>query len=160
MGVYLTTNSPISGTYAPTAFSTNILFPAPAPGGPYGTNFSNLIGANPAGTWSLYVFDDKVVDAGSINNGWVLGISSLNLAAPSVDLIAGMTASANPTVAGSNLTYTITVTNSGPAPATGVFLTNYLPGRGDGCFEQLVARKRLVRWGQQHHGMQSWRAGD
>jgi uncharacterized repeat protein (TIGR01451 family) len=46
---------------------------------------------------------------------------------PTVDLIVGMTASTNIAVVGSNLTYTITVTNCGPAPATGVFLTNFLP---------------------------------
>ena len=115
---YLTTNSPTSGTYAPTAFATAIPFPAPAPSGPYATNFSNLIGISPNGMWSLYVYDDKVVDVGSINNGWSLGISPLNVITPTVDLIVGMNGSANPTVAGSNLTYTITVTNCGPAPAS------------------------------------------
>jgi uncharacterized repeat protein (TIGR01451 family) len=117
----------VTGTYAPTAFSTNIPFPAPAPSGPYLTNFNNLIGISPNGTWSLYVYDNEVVDYGSINNGWILTLSSLNVLAPTVDLIVGMTASANPSVAGSNLTYTITVTNCGPAPATGVYLTNILP---------------------------------
>ena len=124
---YLTTNSPVTGTYPPTAFSTGIPFPGPAPAGPYKTNFSNMVGGSPNGTWALYVFDDKVVDVGSINNGWSLAISALNVVAPSVDVIVGMTGSANPTIVGSNLTYTITVTNSGPAPASGVVLTNFLP---------------------------------
>ena len=124
---YLTTNSPVTGTYPPTAFSTGIPFPGPAPTGPYNTNFSNLIGGSPNGSWSLYVFDDKVVDVGSINNGWSIAVSALNVLVPSVDVIVGMTGSANPSIVGSNLTYTITVTNSGPAPASGVVLTNFLP---------------------------------
>ncbi len=124
---FLTTNTPVTGTYAPTAYTTAIPFPGPAPSGPYNTNFTNLVGGSANGSWSLYVFDDKIVDVGSINNGWSLAISSLNVVAPTVNLTAGMIATANPSVVGSNLTYNITLTNSGPAPASGVAITDILP---------------------------------
>ena len=44
------------------------------------------------------------------------------------DLALGMRASAASVVATSNLTYTVTVTNFGPAGATGVVVTDTLPG--------------------------------
>jgi len=47
---------------------------------------------------------------------------------PSADLAVTKTAAPNPVQAGSNLTYTVTVTNNGPTdPATGVTLTDTLP---------------------------------
>ncbi len=46
---------------------------------------------------------------------------------PSVDLVVTKTDSADPVIAGNQLTYTITVTNSGPSQATNVSLTDTLP---------------------------------
>jgi subtilisin-like proprotein convertase family protein len=58
-----------SGTYKPTSYkgeAINTVFPAPAPGGPYSLNLGDVLGDSPNGTWSLYVRDDQVGDAGSI----------------------------------------------------------------------------------------------
>jgi len=62
-----------SGTYKPTNYDTNSdTFPSPAPASPYVATLSTFNGANPTGTWSLYVRDDSQQDAGSINGGWSL----------------------------------------------------------------------------------------
>ncbi|HEY2951323.1 MAG TPA: immunoglobulin domain-containing protein, partial [Verrucomicrobiae bacterium] len=47
---------------------------------------------------------------------------------PVADLMVSKIQSANPIAVSSNLVYTITVTNAGPSPATGVVLTDALPG--------------------------------
>ncbi|MGZ5544115.1 MAG: hypothetical protein ACXWIU_05535, partial [Limisphaerales bacterium] len=61
----------ISGTYKPTSYLTNPQFPAPAPG-PSGDGLRSLAGRDPTGTWSLYVFDDDIIDDGFIKGGWDL----------------------------------------------------------------------------------------
>ena len=134
----LTGSAPVTGTYKPTQFSTSIPFPATTNGqgflpGPFGTSLTNLIGSNPNGLWSLYVYDDTTLGSGGIYNGWSLAISTLNTVTPTVDLAVGLTASANPSVVNSNLTYTITLTNAGPSTATGVLLTNVLPAGVSGA---------------------------
>jgi len=82
-------------------------WPAPAPAGPYqhpvdgdmgasGTaTFDSVFdGADPNGTWSLYVVDDSISGtAGTIAGGWSLEITAVNLAATSTTL----TSSVNPT---------------------------------------------------------------
>ncbi|MCU7245600.1 MAG: S8 family serine peptidase, partial [Microcystis aeruginosa WS75] len=65
-----------SGSYKATDFVTGDFFNAPAPGGPYGTDFSVFNGINPNGTWSLYVMDDAGADAGTIAGGWSLLIGT------------------------------------------------------------------------------------
>ncbi|WP_159293788.1 S8 family serine peptidase [Microcystis aeruginosa] len=65
-----------SGSYKATDFETGDIFNAPAPGGPYGTDFSVFNGINPNGTWSLYVVDDVGGDAGTIAGGWSLNIGT------------------------------------------------------------------------------------
>ena len=128
----LTSSALTSGTYQPSPLQTGITFhpstnnvsPPPAP---YGTNLSDFINTNPNGTWSLYVDDSKPLDAGSINNGWSLAISTLSVVTPNVDLTVGLSASPASVVVNSNLTYTIAVTNAGPSAATGILLTNVLP---------------------------------
>lgn len=59
------------GTYSPTN-STNAgteAYGPPAPAGPYGADFSAMLGTNANGTWSLYVVDDQGSDVGSMA-GW------------------------------------------------------------------------------------------
>src|SRR5437868_5688393 len=46
---------------------------------------------------------------------------------PSIDLVVSQVATPTPATAGSQLTYTLTVTNNGPDNATGVTLTDMLP---------------------------------
>lgn len=47
---------------------------------------------------------------------------------PVADLSIGKTASSDPVTAGTSLTYTLTITNSGPSAATGVVISDTLPG--------------------------------
>jgi uncharacterized repeat protein (TIGR01451 family) len=125
-----------SGTNRPTAYSPITLLPSPAPPGPYGSILANLNGWSPNGTWSLYTFDDTGADSGLLN-GWGLTLTIVNPLNP-VSADVGLTASA-PTFVflGSNLTYSITISNSGPSTATGVTLTDVLP---DGVsFESAVS---------------------
>ena len=44
------------------------------------------------------------------------------------DLAVGLASAPNPTIVGGSLTYTVTVTNKGPAAATAVVVSNYFPG--------------------------------
>ena len=46
---------------------------------------------------------------------------------PQIDLQISKTDSPDPVVAGNNLTYTLSITNNGPLPATGVVVTDVLP---------------------------------
>jgi uncharacterized repeat protein (TIGR01451 family) len=130
-GPALTGSTPTSGTYRPTQFATNIPFPAsPGPGllpKPFGTQLGAFTNTNPNGVWSLFVFDDTGLDAGAINNGWSLNFSTLGVLPPVVDLVAGLASSAGVSVVGSNLTYTISVTNAGPSTATGVTISDVIP---------------------------------
>jgi subtilisin-like proprotein convertase family protein len=57
--------------YFPTDFDPGDVLPAPAPAGVYTAAFSSLVGDNPNGNWSLYVFDDTAGIGGSIAN-WSL----------------------------------------------------------------------------------------
>ncbi|MCZ8201041.1 MULTISPECIES: S8 family serine peptidase [unclassified Microcystis] len=65
-----------SGSYKATNFGTGDFFNSPAPGGPYGTDFSVFNGINPNGTWSLYVVDDAGLDVGTIAGGWSMLIGT------------------------------------------------------------------------------------
>jgi hypothetical protein len=66
--------------------TTNDLFPAPAPAGPYGnpgpqSNGPETLngvfgGTNPNGVWQLYVTDDEHIDDGRIGSGWSLNITA------------------------------------------------------------------------------------
>ncbi|MCA1684012.1 MAG: hypothetical protein LC708_02650, partial [Actinobacteria bacterium] len=52
-------------------------FPPPAPAPSAATTLATFNGANPNGTWSLYVRDDGAPDTGSIAGGWCITISTL-----------------------------------------------------------------------------------
>ena len=112
-----------SGSYKPTNVDTSDLFNAPAPGGPYGADFSVFNNSNPNGIWSLYVMDDAGGDAGTIAGGWsmLIGtgspsnsatilIADNDLPIPSVTLAANYSGvSENGTT---NLIYTFTRTGA------------------------------------------------
>src|SRR5262249_37606249 len=90
------------------------------------TNLSVFNGSNPNGTWFLYAIDDTFLDAGAVSNGWALNFITANSVIGSSDLVLGITNS-NAVTLLSNITYYISVTNSGPAPATNVSITALWP---------------------------------
>ena len=118
---------PTNGVYKPTAIVSAPNFFAPAPAGPYATSLAGFIGTNPNGNWLLYVQDDVGGDFGVINSGWSLAITASSPVAANADLAAGLTAAPAPAIVNSNLTYTLSVTNFGPAGATNVQVTDPLP---------------------------------
>lgn len=67
-----------SGTFAPTNSGAGDPFPAPAPAGTPGTDFTVFNGPAAAqnGTWRLFVVDDFAGDTGAITGGWTLNITT------------------------------------------------------------------------------------
>jgi uncharacterized repeat protein (TIGR01451 family)/uncharacterized delta-60 repeat protein len=114
-------------TNKPTSYGPVPSFPVPAPPPPFTTNLTAFNGSNPNGTWFLYVLDDTPLDSGAISNGWSLSFVTANPVVGSADLALSLTNLPNPVVVGSNLTYTISLTNYGPATATNVSLTDFWP---------------------------------
>ncbi len=80
--------------------------------------------ASPAQLTNVITASANETDADPANN--TAGIVT-TVASPSADLAVGISDSPDPISAGSNLTYTITVTNLGPATATTILFTNVLP---------------------------------
>jgi uncharacterized repeat protein (TIGR01451 family) len=116
-----------SGSWQPSAYPPSPVFSNPAPPGPYTASMATFGGANPNGTWSLYVYDDSTGDAGNITSGWSLSFDTVTPVNPIADVGLSGTASSNPALAGDVLTYTFSVTNAGPSGATGVTFSNTLP---------------------------------
>jgi uncharacterized repeat protein (TIGR01451 family) len=65
------------------------------------------------------------VDPNSADNTNISQTTTVN---PAADLAVTKTDSPDPVVVGNNVTYTVTVANNGPSPATTVVLTDNLPG--------------------------------
>lgn len=68
----------VSGTYQPSVFCART-YSSPAPTPPYGTQLSTFNNTIANGLWSLYVQDFLGVDAGVINGGWTLNITSCEI---------------------------------------------------------------------------------
>ena len=120
----------VSGTFRPTDYVDNSpddTLPAPAPAGPYAANLAAFNGSAPNGTWALYVADDLANDNGRVAGGWNLSIITTDPINPQAELAVSVTDSPDPVKLGSNVTFTVTVTNAGPEVALGVLLTNTLP---------------------------------
>ncbi len=121
-----------SGTYQPTDYgvvnlpSTLVTQLESAPTN-FVTNLSTFAGQSPNGNWSLFVADEAYQDHGYISNGWSLNISTGIPVVANSDLELAMTVSPTSATLGNTLTYSITVTNYGPAEATNVWITNTLP---------------------------------
>ncbi len=69
-----------TGTFKPTNINPGAVpdvFPAPAPSPSGGSALSAFNGADPNGTWSLYVVDDGAGSAGLLAGGWCLNITTV-----------------------------------------------------------------------------------
>jgi hypothetical protein len=73
-------NALVAGSYRPTTYETNLLFPEPAPTGPYGLALAEFIGTVPNGIWSLFVRDRAAKDSGQMVGGWSLHLGLLETA--------------------------------------------------------------------------------
>jgi len=116
-----------SSTNKPTNYLVADVMPAPAPASPWGPSLASFNGTDPNGSWSLYIVDDLSIFSGAITRGWSLAITTLGTVPSATDLSVKMTAAPPTVVVGSNLTFSVTVTNHGPWAATGVALTNLIP---------------------------------
>ena len=114
----------VSGSYRPAAYdSPNFTNSNLSP--PYNANLSVFEGISPNGRWSLYVYDGATGDYGAISNGWAVAVTTITPVNQITDLGLAIAASTNQVILGSNVTFTITVTNAGTNTAN-VLLTNVL----------------------------------
>jgi uncharacterized repeat protein (TIGR01451 family) len=128
-----TASSPVSaaanlltGSYQPAAYNAAYFIP-PAPTNGFATNLSVFTGLPANGTWQLFAYDDSDGDYGGVSNGWGLSVTTLVPVNQTTDLGVGiLAASPNPVFVGSNITFTIGVTNYGTNNVTNLFLTNWL----------------------------------
>ena len=109
---------------------TNPLTHLSAPLPPYGTTLSGLNGANPNGTWELFVQDSMALNSGGITNGWILNITTASVIGSFADLALTMTPATGFVSVGSNVVYIITVTNYGPSISSNVLVSETLPSSG------------------------------
>lgn len=65
----------VAGTFRPANYNPADTIPSPAPGGPYSSDLSVFNGISPNGVWMLYIYDDQVLDAGTLAD-WSLTITS------------------------------------------------------------------------------------
>jgi uncharacterized repeat protein (TIGR01451 family) len=110
-------------------------FPDPAIAGSLIPNspLAAFNGALGTGTWRLEVSDGAFDDVGTLVD-WSLDL----VCQDDADLSVTKVADAEPVIAGTNLTYTVTVNNTGPAVALNVVATEGIPGgttfvKTDGC---------------------------
>lgn len=113
-GVY----KPLGGTPAG-VFATNI------PALIYRSSLAQLAQGAGNGSWSLYVYDGVGGDAGRISGGWSLKLDQTLDFCNAVlsDLVVRKSASPDRVVPDDLITYSITVSNSGPSFAPGVVFT-------------------------------------
>ena len=89
-------------------------------------------GSRVSGRWQFQISDVIAIDTGSLRC-WSLTLVPSSCTdgggeCPGADLAIGMRANPDPVVIGSNLVYTITVTNNGPNTAKGVVVNQTLDG--------------------------------
>jgi subtilisin-like proprotein convertase family protein len=99
-----------TSTYLPSNFEGADSWPDPAPPDSGATALAAFNGADPNGTWSLYVIDGAEGDQGRID-GWCVSVASGTPTATS------LASSANPSPHGTEVVFTATVTTDG-SPVT------------------------------------------
>ncbi len=122
-----TSSRMVSGTFRPSNYAPNGIFPGPAPAGPTGSALAAFTASAPNGSWSLYVFDHSPGDSGSIASGWSLTLTAANTVNPVADVGLTLTATPATVLTYEPITYTLSVMNAGPATATNVIVTDTLP---------------------------------
>lgn len=93
--------------------------------------FNLKSGTNVNGTWNLHIVDQALLDIGTLNC-WSLSVTPYICTdgggeCPGSDLSITMADSPDPVLVTSNLTYTMVVSNLGPATAKSVVLNQSLP---------------------------------
>ncbi len=111
-----------SGSFKPTNWGADADgFSSPAPVPAALVSLAVFDGTDANGTWSLFIEDDTAAESGNIS-GWSLAVTvaQADLAIDKSDLV-------DPVTVGSNVTYTVDVSNGGPDTATNVVVTDPLP---------------------------------
>ena len=63
-------------SYKPSNYEVGDSVPPPGPPEPYSTSLATFNGADPNGTWSLFINDDTAGNAGLLRFGWALNITT------------------------------------------------------------------------------------
>lgn len=87
-------------------------------------NLSDFIGEDPSGTWTLSIFDDFSGDTGTLNS---FSIEVCTAGVASTDLAVSKTVDDIIPKEGTNIIYSLVVTNNGPENATNLSITDLLP---------------------------------
>ncbi len=87
-------------------------------------NLSDFFGEDPSGTWTLSIFDDFAGDTGTLNS---FSIEVCTAGVASTDLAVTKTVNDGTPKEGTDIIYTLSVTNNGPQNATNVSITDILP---------------------------------
>lgn len=96
------------------------------------STFIGKSGTNANGFWRLRVVDQATLDVGVLQC-WSLFVTGSECldgggTCPGADMALGFSAAPNPVSIGSNLVYTVSVTNLGPSEAKNVVVNQALPG--------------------------------
>lgn len=65
-----------TGYFRPTTYPPPSMGPPPSPQPPFSYTLASLDGEAPNGTWSLYVYDSRSLDAGQLGEGWSIELTT------------------------------------------------------------------------------------
>ena len=124
-----------SQSYKPADYSSGVVLPSPAAARPYATALSAFQGMDPNGTWSLYVLDDTYPTGGSIDNGWLLYLTTAPAIAAIGDQVTTentpLSVSINVSDASTDPTnITVSAASSGDFPPSGLVSKLKVTGTG------------------------------